>query len=172
MFISQQESCRQEALETLRMWRRQICRHVLHSAKDIHAPIALVVEDLERQGAAPKHIFAVRLALEEALVNAVHHGNHDDPHRTVHFNYVVAPEGVFARIVDEGDGFDLKLVPDPRRAECLDKSSGRGLFLMGVFMTGVWFNRRGNGVTLYKRLTAANGSADPLREYVDYAVLS
>jgi len=99
---------------------------------------------------AQKDIFAMRLALEEAVVNAVRHGNRDDPARRVIVSFLVGPERVLIDVHDEGDGFDPRTVPDPLAAENLERSSGRGLHLMRTYMTWVRFNARGNCVTMCK----------------------
>jgi serine/threonine-protein kinase RsbW len=95
-----------------------------------------------------KDVFAVRLALEEALVNAIRHGNHDDVARHVNVSYLVGPERVLVEVKDEGDGFDPGEVPDPLAPENLERSSGRGLHLMRTYMTWIRFNARGNCVTM------------------------
>jgi serine/threonine-protein kinase RsbW len=93
----------------------------------------------------------VRLALEEAIVNALRHGNGYDPSKCVRVRYQVAAEGVLAEVQDEGPGFDPAAVPDPTPPEHLDRACGRGLQLMRQFMTAVRFGGRGNRVFLYKR---------------------
>jgi serine/threonine-protein kinase RsbW len=95
-------------------------------------------------------LFAVRLSLEEALVNALKHGNRDDPGRVVRLTWYVGPSFVAATVRDEGEGFDPRRVPDPLAPENQDRPGGRGLLLMRHYMTRVRFNRRGNGVTLCK----------------------
>jgi serine/threonine-protein kinase RsbW len=100
-------------------------------------------------------VFHVRLALEEALVNALRHGNGGDRTRAVRVCWRVAPDEVEAVIEDEGAGFDPASVPDPREPENLEWSSGRGLLLMRACMTTVYYNAAGNRVTLTKRRTPA-----------------
>jgi serine/threonine-protein kinase RsbW len=97
-----------------------------------------------------KDVFAVRLALEEALVNAIRHGHHDDPMRHATVSILVGPERILVEVQDEGEGFDPKDVPDPLAPENLERSSGRGLHLMRTYMTWVRFNSRGNCVTMCK----------------------
>ena len=97
-----------------------------------------------------RDVFGVRLALEEALVNAIKHGNGMDPNKKVHIECRVSRERVWIRIRDEGEGFDLNALPDPTLEENLEKPSGRGVLLMREFMTNVEYNDRGNCVTLEK----------------------
>jgi serine/threonine-protein kinase RsbW len=109
-----------------------------------------VADAMAGEGYPEKDVFGVRLALEEAVVNAIKHGNRDDPARTVWLAYQVGPEQVLAEIEDEGEGFDPEGVPNPLAPENLERTSGRGLLLMRAYMTWVQYNARGNRVTLAK----------------------
>jgi serine/threonine-protein kinase RsbW len=95
--------------------------------------------------------FAVKLALEESLVNAVKHGNHFDPNRSVTIRYEITPDCVRINVKDEGAGFDPQKVPDPTAAENLTKPSGRGIMLMRAYMDEVTYGDGGRSVTLVKR---------------------
>lgn len=97
-----------------------------------------------------RDIFCIRLALEEALVNAIKHGNQMDRTKKVHVVYHVRPERFDIKITDEGQGFDPEDVPDPTAVENLERPCGRGLMLMRHYMTEVVFNSRGNSVQLSK----------------------
>jgi serine/threonine-protein kinase RsbW len=93
--------------------------------------------------------FGVRLAIEEAVVNAVKHGHKGDTAKAVKVRYRVGLRDVLVEVEDQGPGFDRGQVPDPLAPENLDRSSGRGLLLMRSFLT-VRYNERGNRVILYK----------------------
>jgi serine/threonine-protein kinase RsbW len=95
-------------------------------------------------------IFAVHLALEEAFINAVRHGNKMDPAKGVRIDYLVEADKITVSVTDEGNGFDPGAVPDPRYGENLYKPEGRGLFLMRSYMDEVEFNERGNSVCIVK----------------------
>lgn len=97
-----------------------------------------------------KDIFAVHLALEEAFLNALKHGNKMNPNKKVHVKYLITPEKFDISIKDDGSGFDPNVVPDPREGENLYKSSGRGLLLMQSYMDKVEFNKTGNCVRMIK----------------------
>jgi serine/threonine-protein kinase RsbW len=97
-----------------------------------------------------KEIFGIRLALEEALVNAIKHGNNLDKSKKVHIAYCVDPERFDIRIMDEGPGFDPGDVPDPTAVENLERPCGRGLMLMRHYMNEVSFGPRGNAVLMCK----------------------
>lgn len=92
--------------------------------------------------------FAVDLALEEAVVNALRHGNRSDPAKAVTVFVRIDEDQVVVEVEDEGDGFDPAAVPDPRALLNLERPSGRGLLLMRHYMSWVRFNQRGNRVTL------------------------
>ncbi|MFI5336601.1 MAG: ATP-binding protein [Opitutales bacterium] len=99
-------------------------------------------------GYAGKDLFAVQLALGEAVINAFRHGNQGDPGKVVRVRYLVTRAEAVIEVEDEGAGFDPNQVPDPRGAEQIDRIRGRGLFLMRVYMSGVNYNQQGNRVTL------------------------
>ena len=97
--------------------------------------------------------FAVHLALEEAFLNAVKHGNKMDPSKEIKIDYSISTDKAEIYITDEGKGFDPNVVPDPRCEENLYKTDGRGLLLIRSYMDVVEFNEQGNCIHLvrYKR---------------------
>src|SRR5262249_14421670 len=113
-----------------------------------------VQEEIERLLTAhhftDHEIFAIKLAVEEALVNAIKHGNQMDQDRTVHICYRILPDRFDIHITDEGNGFNPTNVPDPTIPENLERPCGRGLMLMRYYMTEVAYNERGNCVRMSK----------------------
>ncbi|CAN5316558.1 ATP-binding protein [soil metagenome] len=97
-----------------------------------------------------KDLFSIELALEEALVNAIKHGNQLDPDRKVRVQYSISPSRFDIRIEDEGEGFNPGDVPDPTLPENLARPCGRGLLLIRSFMNDVTYHGRGNVVTMTK----------------------
>ena len=95
-------------------------------------------------------IFAIHLALEEAFINAVNHGNRMDPEKEIKIEYSVGEGKVEISMTDEGRGFDPDAVPDPRYGENLYKAGGRGLLLIRSYMDVVEFNKLGNRVRMVK----------------------
>jgi serine/threonine-protein kinase RsbW len=126
-------------------------RQSISSTKEVPGVIRVVATAMAAEGYPEKDRFGMRLALEEALVNAIKHGNHNDPTKGVRVDYRVTAEGVLVEVEDDGAGFDPRKVPDPCAPENLERPGGRGLLLMRSYMTWVRFNPRGNRVTLYER---------------------
>lgn len=93
--------------------------------------------------------FAVRLALEEAVVNAFRHGHKSlPPDATIDVSWKVEGGRTTIAVRDQGPGFDPGGVPDPTLDENLECPTGRGLMLMRAYMTEVRHNERGNEVTM------------------------
>jgi serine/threonine-protein kinase RsbW len=97
-----------------------------------------------------KEIFGIRLALEEAIVNAIKHGNQMDRAKKVHVRFRVLPDRFDVGVTDEGPGYDVNDVPDPLADENLERPCGRGLFLMQHYMTEVVVHPPGNRLTMSK----------------------
>jgi serine/threonine-protein kinase RsbW len=113
---------------------------------------------MERAGYSSADRFAVRLALEEAVVNAVKHGHGYDPAKQVRIWWLLGASSVKFVVHDEGPGFDPTQVPDPRRPENKERPGGRGLFLIGAFMNWVRFNGRGNCLAMCRLRSHGRGS--------------
>ena len=103
------------------------------------------------------------VALREAVVNAIKHGNGLDEAKRVAIDFQVHPRALEVRVRDEGGGFDPRAVPDPVAPENLLKSCGRGIFFMRSFMDEVSYSfpaRGGTVVRMLKRVhEPAGGSA-------------
>lgn len=95
-------------------------------------------------------VFAIKLAVEEGITNAIKHGNKYDPGKNVHVDYTVTPQKFEITIEDEGPGFDLGEVPDPTCEENLEKCSGRGILLIGAYMTKVEYSNGGRRLHMIK----------------------
>ena len=104
-----------------------------------------------------RDLFCIKLALEEALVNAIKHGNQMDRSKKVHISYRLLADRFEIHIADEGPGFDPSDVPDPTALENLERPCGRGLMLMRHYMSEVAFHGRGNCVCMTKLFRNTNG---------------
>ena len=119
-----------------------------------------IVDASGKHGCKREVVFAVRLALDEALVNAVKHGNENDPSKTVTIECSIDEDRIVIQIEDQGPGFIPTELPDPTAEENLSRPNGRGVMLMHAYMTKVDFNERGNRVILTKRHDCLRPHAD------------
>jgi len=122
-------------------------------------PCRQILAALDAKGFSQDDIFAVHLALEEAFLNAVKHGNKMDSTKNVTVEYQVDEAKVEIRITDEGDGFDPGAIPDPRVGENLYRPEGRGLLLISSYMHAVEYSPQGNSL----RMVRYRGRAVPNR---------
>ena len=109
-----------------------------------------ILSELKANDFSEEDIFAIHLALQEAFLNAIQHGNGMDIDKKVKIDYSVSTDRVEISMRDEGNGFDPESVPDPRLGENVYKIQGRGLLLMRSYMDEVRFNRRGNCVHMVR----------------------
>jgi serine/threonine-protein kinase RsbW len=100
-------------------------------------------------------IFSIQLAIEEAMINAVEHGNRQDPLKHISVEYSITPNKFEISITDEGCGFKPDAIPDPRRDENVHNVTGRGITLMRECMDSVKYNAKGNSVHMVKNRTEA-----------------
>ena len=114
-----------------------------------------IVGLLEQNAWPMRECFGVRLALEEALVNAIKHGNRMDAEKKVYIAVELTADEVTVVIEDQGDGFKVEEVPDPTDDDNLDKPGGRGIMLIRSFMNGLEYNDKGNRLTMRKKLGVA-----------------
>lgn len=101
-------------------------------------------------GCSSREVFHARLAIEEALANAVKHGNKHDPDKAVYVTYDVNEQRMIVTVRDEGSGFDRRSLPDPTDEANLERPGGRGVLLINSFVDSVKYNEIGNSVTLVK----------------------
>lgn len=94
--------------------------------------------------------FAIKLAVEEGVNNAIKHGNKFDASKTVKIIYDIDDKRAIITITDEGAGFVPSAVPDPTADENLEKPTGRGVMLMHAYMDEVTYNCKGNEVRMVK----------------------
>lgn len=82
----------------------------------------------------------ILLAVTEAVTNAIIHANKCISDKMVHIKVYVKEKKLYISVKDEGVGFDPSKVPDPTEPENLLKDSGRGLYLMRVYMDDLKYN--------------------------------
>lgn len=110
-----------------------------------------LLDQLGSHGWPSSDVFGIHLAVEEAITNAIVHGNKLDHAKTVHVACHVTPDFVQIAVTDQGPGFDPTSIPDCTLEERLDVPNGRGVMLMRSFMTRLEYNAKGNRVTMEKR---------------------
>lgn len=95
----------------------------------------------------------IAMAVREAAVNAVLHGNAYDPNKHVTASFETTADSFIIRVADQGPGLDPDAVPDPLAPENILRGSGRGIFLIRAFMDEVNFRQLhpGTELTLIKK---------------------
>lgn len=119
-----------------------------------HAAIDELMQALNTLGWEGADLFRIQMAIEEAMVNAMEHGNKRDTAKKVHLKFRVTPDLAWMQIEDEGCGFDHRNVADPTEEERLEQPRGRGVMLMRELMNEVIYNDCGNQVTMVKNRSA------------------
>ena len=127
------------------------------TAEAMHVQERIIVL-LEEHGYSIRDVFSMRLAIEEAIVNAIRHGNQRNVDKSLRVEWSVNADRVIVSVEDEGPGFDPESVPDCTADENLDKPNGRGIKLMQSFLTALEYNEVGNRVTLIMERTV---NSDP-----------
>ena len=110
-----------------------------------------------RAGFDEDECMRISMAVREAAVNAVLHGNAYDPTKKMTIAFENTGKALIITIADEGKGLDLNSVPDPTMPENLLKQSGRGIFLMRSFMDEVRVRQLAPGteITLIKNVSGS-----------------
>ena len=127
------------------------CEHVIPS--DAHQGKHVLDEmliELEARHWRRHDIFCIQLAVHEALINAIVHGNCGDHAKNVHVVAQISPRKFRVEITDEGPGFDPASLPDPTDCAHIECPGGRGVMLMRAFMSRVSYPPPGNCVILEK----------------------
>ena len=109
-----------------------------------------ILSELKANSFSEEDIFSVHLALGEAFINAIKHGNKMDPRKKIKIDYSVSLDKVEIFLTDEGNGFDPNVVPDPRCGENIYRTEGRGLLLIRSYMDVVEHNECGNCVRMVR----------------------
>ena len=110
-----------------------------------------LIERVARLGVIKPDSSNLFIALDEAFVNAVKHGNKNDAGKLVRITADLSAKEARFTIEDEGEGFNPREIPDPLDPTNLFKASGRGVLLIYNIMDEVEYNERGNSLTMIKR---------------------
>lgn len=122
----------------------------------MHALLEYLMKRVEKLGIVTPQQSNLFVALDEAFVNAVKHGNKFDTSKLVRITADVSPAEARFTIEDEGEGFDVNSIPDPLDPQNLFKASGRGVLFIYNIMDEVKYNERGNRLTMVKRSDQLN----------------
>lgn len=112
-------------------------------------------------GFGKEAIFAIRLALDEAVSNAIVHGNKSDPAKEVIIEFGNDGDDFRMDVTDQGCGFCPENLPDPTHEENLTSPHGRGVMLIEAYMTEVRYYRPGNRISMIKRRGCCKPHAHP-----------
>lgn len=115
--------------------------------------IRQMLAGLESFGWTQQDVFGIHMAIEEAVMNAIKHGNKEDSDKKVQVEIEIDVNNFYAKISDQGCGFCMEEVPDPTLEENLEKTSGRGVMLIKNFVDDCKYNEVGNSVELRKSKT-------------------
>jgi serine/threonine-protein kinase RsbW len=117
----------------------------------MHVVLEYLIKRVEKLGVCKPEQSNLFVALDEAFVNAVKHGNKYDARKLVRITADVSNAEAKFTIEDEGEGFDVNSIPDPLDPENLFKASGRGVLFIYNIMDEVKYNDRGNRLTMIKK---------------------
>ncbi len=125
----------------------------LSSNSESVAVLENFIDDIVQKLKIGEDVYAnLMTCLNEAITNAIYHGNKQDPNKKVYVNLeVILNKRLVFTIADEGNGFDFNNIPDPTDLENLEKLTGRGVFIMKRLADQCIFNSHGNEVELHFR---------------------
>jgi len=131
--------------------RLSITEHLSTDLNLISPLINMVHQKVIDVTGSSRDAFDVKLCLEEALTNAMRHGNKLDASKRVSVSILLSPEAIALEVHDEGAGFDAGAIPDPTVEPGRALPSGRGIYLMRSLMDEVVFYDKGSGVRIRKQ---------------------
>ena len=139
----EQENVRADKLFTLQ----------LPSKEESISQLEVLIENIADKYNVSEDTFAnMMTCLNEALINAIKHGNKMDPAKKVIVNAEVDAKRIIWTVTDEGDGFDYVHLADPTAPENLENLTGRGVFIIKHLADQCIFNAKGNEVELHFKI--------------------
>jgi serine/threonine-protein kinase RsbW len=140
-----------DEVETVQNLREMIEFELPSAISLMHSILDYLMKRTEKVGVVNAESSNLFIALDEAFVNAVKHGNRYNHEKLVRISAEVSTKEVRFTVEDEGEGFKLSEIPDPLNVENLFKTSGRGVLLIHNIMDEVEYNERGNRLTMVKK---------------------
>jgi len=111
-----------------------------------------ILEGLAHYRLSEEALFEIRLCIEEAVRNAIVHGNRSDKNLPVNISYSTQDRQLVMEVEDSGAGFNPQSVPDPTADDNILKGGGRGVYLIKHLMDKVEYNDTGNKIRMVKRI--------------------
>ncbi len=136
----------------------QVDESLESALESVDAAEASVLGVAEAVGFPEDELHRIGMAVREAMVNAVVHGNRYSARKKVRLKVLQAPDHIVISVADEGEGFEMHTVPDPLSEENILRHSGRGLLLIQAFMDEVSVAKTegaGTEIKMVKRLAPA-----------------
>ncbi len=137
--------------EVVQNWREKIEFEIPSLISLMHSILDYLMKRVEKSGVVNAENSNLFVALDEAFVNAVKHGNKFDSTKFVRISAEVSTKEARFTIEDEGEGFNVAEIPDPTDTENLFKASGRGVLIIHNVMDEVRYNERGNRLEMIKK---------------------
>jgi serine/threonine-protein kinase RsbW len=127
---------------------------IINSLEEINNTVINFEKYLQDLNLVFNDVCSIKLCLQEALLNGFIHGNNYDKTKDLIFTYAFNEKEHYLKMIieDEGDGFDLSQLPDPTNEENILNEHGRGVFIVKEYMDSVKYNKKGNKVTLIKKI--------------------
>jgi anti-sigma regulatory factor (Ser/Thr protein kinase) len=118
--------------------------------EEMDAAAGIILKDMDAAAFPDEAIRKMKITLTELLANAIGHGNREDHTKKVTVGHIVDRSASVIGIMDEGEGFDPRTIPDPTLPENLVKDHGRGLYIVQNYVDEMKYNERGNRVMIRK----------------------
>ncbi|TVQ60021.1 MAG: ATP-binding protein [Phycisphaerales bacterium] len=135
-----------------------------NNREQIDAAETRMLGAVRRHGYPEASEFALRLAFEEAVINAFRHGHKNLPDdAAITLDWKVEPHQTTICVEDQGPGFDPKKIPDPTLDENLECPTGRGIMLIKAYMSEVRYEAQGRRVVMVYRLSGDKARAQNAR---------
>lgn len=139
-------------LKSLRDRRKTVVIRTPSENKHIKKVSGRILASLAPHGVSEEKTFDIKLCVEEAVRNAMVHGNRSQPQKAVRTAFWIEDDRITIEVEDEGTGFDHTTLPDPTDADYIMRNSGRGVYLIKKLMDSVTYNSPGNKITMVKRI--------------------
>jgi serine/threonine-protein kinase RsbW len=121
----------------------------LNSALEELSKVETYIDQLLEKELIPAEVYGnVMVATTEAILNAINHGNQNDPEKTLEFYAEFDDKTLIIKVVDQGKGFDHSALLDPTTAENVENLSGRGIFIIHNLADQVTFENNGSTIIL------------------------